>query len=84
VYYGPLVLRLLAGLVLLYTIRVVCRGRVTMGETLCSLKHHWRFLDPEVLELHELTWDPSQEVSYVRAWIMERKSQVEGSSEDFY
>ena len=29
-YYGHLVLRLLAGLVLLYTARVLCKGRVTM------------------------------------------------------
>ena len=43
-YDGHLVLRLLAGLVLLYTARILCKGRVTMEEIVFSLKHHWRFL----------------------------------------
>jgi len=43
-YYGHLVLRLLAGLVLLDTARRLCKGRVTMEEIVCSLTHHWRFL----------------------------------------
>ncbi len=47
--YGHVVLRLLAGLVLLYTARVIFRGRVTMEEIVFSLKHHWRFLDSEPL-----------------------------------
>jgi hypothetical protein len=51
-----LVLRLLAGLVLLYTARVLCKGRVTMEELLFSLKHHWRFLDSDLLELQGLSW----------------------------
>jgi DDE superfamily endonuclease len=55
-YYGHLVLRLLAGLVLLYTARVLCKGRVTMEELLFSLKHHWRFLDSDLLELQGLSW----------------------------
>jgi hypothetical protein len=54
-YDGHLVLRLLAGLVLLYTARVVLKGQVTMEERLFSLKHHWRFLDSESLELHALS-----------------------------
>jgi hypothetical protein len=56
-YYGHLVLRLLAGLVLLYTARVLLKGRVTMEEILFSLKHYWRFLDSEWLELQGLSWD---------------------------
>jgi hypothetical protein len=56
-YYGHLVLRLLAGLVLLYTARVVFQGRVTMEELVFSVKHHWRFLDSEMLELQALSWD---------------------------
>jgi hypothetical protein len=56
-YYGHLVLRLLAGMVLLYTARVVCKGQVTMEELLFRLKHCWRFLDSEMLDLQALSWD---------------------------
>jgi len=49
-YYGHLVLRLLAGLSLLYTARVVCKGQVTMEEIMFSLKHHWRFLTSKPFE----------------------------------
>jgi hypothetical protein len=56
-YDGHLVLRLLAGLVLLYTARFRLQGRVTMEEIVFSLKHHWRFLTSEPLELHALSWD---------------------------
>jgi hypothetical protein len=55
--YGHFVLRLMAGLILLYTARMVCKGQVTMEEILFSLKHHWRFLDSELLELQGLSWD---------------------------
>jgi hypothetical protein len=55
--YGHLVLRLLAGLLLLYTARFCLRGRVTMEEIVFSLKHHWRFLSSELLELHALSWN---------------------------
>jgi hypothetical protein len=56
-YYGHLVLRLLGGLVLLYTARILYKGRVTMEAIGFSLKHYWRFLDSERLELHRLSWD---------------------------
>jgi hypothetical protein len=49
-YDGPLGLRLLAGLVLLDTARILCLGRVTMEESVFSLKHHWRFLNSNDLE----------------------------------
>jgi hypothetical protein len=49
-YSGHLVLRLLAGMVLLYTARILCKGRVTLEEMRFSLKHHWRFLTSEPLE----------------------------------
>jgi hypothetical protein len=62
-YYGHLVLRLLAGIVLLYTARILCKGRVTMEEMLFSLKHHWRFLNSELLELHALSWNLSLEAA---------------------
>jgi hypothetical protein len=56
-YYGHLVLRLLAGLGLLYTARVLLKGQVTMEEIVFSLKHHWRFLSSNPLELSALSWD---------------------------
>jgi hypothetical protein len=62
-YYGPLVLRLLAGLVLLYTARILCRGRVTMEAIVFSLKHPWRFLHSNDLELHGVSWDLSPEAA---------------------
>jgi hypothetical protein len=54
-YYGHLVLRLMGCLVLLYTSRVVCKGRLTMEEVIFSLKHYWRFVDSEALELKALS-----------------------------
>jgi len=55
-YYGHFVLRLLAGLVLLYTSHVLFKGQVTMEEISFSLKHYWRFLDSGLLELQGLSW----------------------------
>ena len=57
-YYGHLVLCLMGCLVVLYTSRVICKGRMTMEEIIFSLKHYWRFVDSEALELKAL----SQEV----------------------
>jgi hypothetical protein len=57
-YYGHLVLRLMGCLVLFYTSRVVSKGSLTMEEIIFSLKHYWRFVDCEALELKAL----SQEV----------------------
>ena len=54
-YYGHLVLRLLGCFVLFYTSRVVCQGRLTMEEIIFSLKHYWRFVDPEALDLKALS-----------------------------
>jgi hypothetical protein len=54
-YYGHLVLRLMGCLVLFYTSRVVCKGRITMEEIIFSLKHYWRFVDSEALELKALS-----------------------------
>jgi len=53
-YYGHLVLRLMGSFVLFYSSRVVCKGRLTMGEIIFSLKHYWRFVDCEALELKAL------------------------------
>jgi hypothetical protein len=54
-YYGHLVIRLMGCFVLLYTSRVVCQGQLTMEEIIFSLKHYWRFVDSEVLELTALS-----------------------------
>jgi Transposase DDE domain len=62
-YYGHLVLRLMGCLVLFYTSRVICKGQLTMEEIIFSLKHYWRFVDCEALELKAL----SQEVDETAA-----------------
>ena len=54
-YYGHLVLRLMGCLVLSYTSRVICKGRLTMEEIIFSLKHYWRFVDSEPLDLKALS-----------------------------
>jgi hypothetical protein len=54
-YYGHLVLRLMGCLVLFYTSRVICKGRFTIEEIIFSLKHYWRFVDCEALELKALS-----------------------------
>jgi hypothetical protein len=54
-YYGHLVLRLMGCLVLFYTSRVVCHGRLTMEEIIFSLKHYWHFVDCEALKLTALS-----------------------------
>jgi hypothetical protein len=54
-YYGHLVLRLMGCVVLFYTSRVICKGRMTMEEIIFSLKHYWRFVDSEALELQALS-----------------------------
>ena len=55
-YYGHLVIRLMGCLVLFYTSRVICKGRLTMEEIIFSLKHYWRFVDSETLELQAFSW----------------------------
>jgi hypothetical protein len=49
--HGHLVLRLMGCLVLFDTSPVICKGRMTMEEIIFSLKHYWRFVDSEALEL---------------------------------
>ena len=51
----PDVLRLMGCFVLMYTSRVVCQGQLTMEEFIFSLKHYWRFVDCEPLELQALS-----------------------------
>ena len=49
-YYGPLVLRLMAGFVLFSTSRVLCKGPVTREESVFTLQHYWRTVDYEPFE----------------------------------
>ena len=51
----PDVLRLMGCFVLMYTSRVVCKGQLTIEEIIFSLKHYWRFVDCEALELKALS-----------------------------
>jgi len=51
----PDVLRLMGCFVLMYTSRVVCQGQLTMEEIIFSLKHYWRFVDSEALDLQALS-----------------------------
>jgi hypothetical protein len=62
-YYGHLVLRLMGCLVLFYTSRVICKGRLTMEEIIFSLKHYWRFVDCEALELKALSHGVNEKVA---------------------
>jgi hypothetical protein len=62
-YYGHLVLRLMGSFVLMYTSRMVCKGRLTMEEIIFSLKHYWRFVDSEVLELKALSWGADEKAA---------------------
>lgn len=62
-YDGHLVWRLMGGFILFYTSRVICKGRVTMEELVCSLKHYWRFVDSEPLELQGLSWGVEQKIA---------------------
>ena len=54
-YYGHLILRLMGSFILFYTSRVICKGRLTMEEIIFSLKHYWRFVDLEALQLQALS-----------------------------
>ena len=61
--YGHVVLRLMGCLVLFYGSRVICKGRLTMEESIFSLKHYWRFIDSEALELKAPPWDVSEKTA---------------------
>ena len=62
-YYGHLVVRLIGSFVLFYTSRVICKGRLTMEEIIFSLKHYWRFVESEALELHALSWEETEKAA---------------------
>ena len=64
-YYGHLVVRLIGSLVLFYPSRVICKGRLTMEEIIFSLKHSWRFVESEALELHALSWEETEKAAWV-------------------
>jgi hypothetical protein len=50
-------------LVLFYTSRVICKGRMTMEEIIFSPKHYWRFVDIEALELKALSQRVDEKVA---------------------
>ena len=62
-YHGHLVLRLMGCLVLFYTSRVICEGRLTREEILFSLKHYWRFVDSVALELQGLSCGAERDIA---------------------
>lgn len=62
-YYGHLAIRLMGCFVLFYTTWVICKGQMTMEEMVFSLKHYWRFIDSEALELQGLSWGTEQNVA---------------------
>ncbi len=62
-YYAHLVLRLMGCFVLFYTTRVICKGRMTIEEIVFSLKHYWRFVDSEAMELQRLSWGAEPKVA---------------------
>jgi hypothetical protein len=74
-YYGHLVLRLMGCLVLFYTSRVISKGRLTMEEIIFSLKHYWRFVDCEALELKALSQGVDEKAACIQTKLRERKSQ---------
>jgi hypothetical protein len=62
-YYGHLVLRLMGRVVLFDTSRVICQGHLTMEERILSLKHYWRFVALEALELQSLSSGSSRQAA---------------------
>ena len=62
-YYGHRVLRLMASFILCYTSRIICKGCLTMEAIIFSLKHYWRFVTVEALELQALSQPLSGKVT---------------------
>jgi hypothetical protein len=54
-YYGHVVLRLIASVVLYYTSQVLFKGHVTMDAIVFNLRHHWTSVDCQELELYGLS-----------------------------
>jgi hypothetical protein len=73
-YYAHLALRLMGCLVLFYSSRVVCKGRLTMEEIIFSLKHYWRFADSDPLELKALSQGVDDKAACTQAEHIDRKS----------
>jgi hypothetical protein len=40
-----------------------CKGHLTMEEIIFSLKHYWRFVDSEALELKALSWGADEKAA---------------------
>jgi hypothetical protein len=50
-------------LVLFYTSRVICKGRLPMEEIIFSLQHYWRFVDSEAFELKTLSQEMDEKAA---------------------
>jgi hypothetical protein len=73
--YGHLVLRLMGCLVLFSTSQVICKGRLTMEGILFSLKHYWRFVASEALDLKALSWGVDEKAACTHTERRDRNSQ---------
>ena len=71
---GHLVLRLMGCFGVFYTSRVLCKGRLTMAESIFSLKHYWRFVNCEALELTALSHEAGEKAACIKAACIDRKS----------
>jgi hypothetical protein len=49
--------------VLFYTSRVVGKGRLAMEEIIFRLKHYWRLVDCEALELQALSYGVAEKTT---------------------
>jgi hypothetical protein len=65
----------MGGLVLFYTSRVSCKGRMTREELISSLKHSWRFVVCEALELPALAQGVDANAACIQAEGRNRHSQ---------
>ena len=75
-YDGRLVQYLLAGVGLLHTARITCKGRGRVEVIRFGLKHGWRFLHIARVECHAALLDFRAEPSRGQAQIIMRKSQI--------
>jgi hypothetical protein len=74
--YGHLMSRLMGSFIVFYTSRVICKGRLTMEEIICSLKHYWRFVDREALELKAPSHERGEKAASIQAARLDRKRQL--------
>ena len=54
----------------------VCQGQLTMEEIIFSLKHYWRFVDSETLDLKALSWGVDEKAAWTHTELRDRNSQI--------